>query len=675
MSVLPMKRILICAMKEDRKGILELLQRAQVVEVDNTLIDDSQSFQDNIFSKIDVSASSQLFQKNADAAEKALEILNHVVPEKTSLLSSLEGRRVISGEEYSSFVGKREEIMSDVTSVINLDKELSEANAEIPRIETQLEGLTPWLTLDVPLSFKGTKKTAAFIGSLPSRETEETLLQRFAVILPEIGSIDIELISSSDEITCFVVICSKNDVGAVDDALRRMNFSRPPMSDEIPSKQKENLDKRLAETHAEIDTLTDRIAAFELKRDSFKFIYDYLHMRSEKYDIISTLEQSHRTFVLTGFIPEKECAALEKTLTASYNLCLEFEEPEEEDDVPVLLQNNGFATPVESVVESYSLPSKGELDPSMAVACSYYILFGMMLSDAAYGAIMSIATGILLKKFKNMEAGMRKVLTMFFFCGIGTVISGVLFGSYFGDAPAVISKVFFGNENVKVWYWIDPLNQPMKMLVVSFAIGIIHMFSGLGINLYTAFKQHRYLDGIYDSVFWYMLVGGLVVFALTADMITSMFQLPMLPAIYGKIGAYVAAAGGIGIILTGGRESKNWFKRILKGLYSLYNVTGYLSDILSYSRLLALGLATSVISSVFNQMGSMFGNSIIGVILFIIIFLIGHALNMAINALGAYVHTNRLEFVEFFGKFYSGGGRKFAPFAVNTKYFKFKEEL
>ncbi len=674
MSVLPMKRIMICAMKEDRKGILELLQRTQVVEVDNTLIDDSKSFQDGIFSKTDVSASSQLFQKNADAAERALEIINHAVPEKTSILSSLEGRQAITEEQYSSYVSRRDEIMANIADLINLDKQLAEACAEIPRIETQLDGLASWLALDVPLSFKGTKKTSAFIGSLASKETQETILQKFAVLIPEISGIDIEIVSSSDEITCFMVICSKKDSSAVDDALRRMNFSRPPLSDETPSKQKEALDGQLEKVNSEIAALSDNIATFADKRDSFKFVYDYFHLRSEKYDIISTLEQSHRTFVLSGFIPEKECDALEKVLTSKFNLCVEFSDPAENDDVPVLLKNNAFASPVESVVESYSLPSKGELDPSMPVACFYYIMFGMMLSDAAYGAIMSIATGILLKKFKNMEPGMKKILSMFFYCGIGTIISGILFGSYFGDAPAVIGKTFFGNPNIKVWYWIDPLNQPMKMLVVSFALGIIHLFSGLGINLYTAFKQHRYLDGIYDSVFWYMLVGGLIVFGLTTDMVTNMFQLAKIPAIYGTVGSYIAIVGGIGIILTGGRESKNWFKRILKGIYALYNVTGYLSDILSYSRLLALGLATSVISSVFNQMGSMFGNSVIGVILFIIIFLIGHVLNMAINALGAYVHTNRLQFVEFFGKFYSGGGRKFAPFAVNTKYFKFKEE-
>ena len=672
MAVLPMKRITICAMKSDRKAVLEMLQRSQAVEIVDLPIDDSKR---DVFSHTDVSASSQLFSKNADLASKALEIVNHAVPEKTSLLSSLEGRKSVSLNEYREHVGHSEQIMADVNQVIKLDKELSEAKADIPKYETQLDALLPWLGLDVPLSFKGTKKTAAFIGTLPSKETEEGILLKLAGLIPDVDGIDVNVISSSDEITTLMLLCMKENAEKVDDALRRLNFARPPMSDEIPSKQKDSLEKAVQTTKAHIEELTARLGEYAPKRDAFKFIIDYFTMRSEKYNVICSLEQSPRTFILTGFIPARECAAMEKELNSNFELSVEFEDPSDNDDVPVLLQNNGFAAPVEGIVESYSLPSKGELDPSMPVACFYYIMFGMMLSDAAYGLILSLATGILLKKFKNMEENTRKMLSMFFFCGLGTIISGVLFGSYFGDAPAVISKTFLNNpDGGKVWYWIDPLNQPMKMLVVSFALGIIHLFTGLGINLYTAVKQHRYLDAIYDAVFWYMLVGGLILFGLTTDMVTSMFQLAKIPTPVGTVGSYAAIIGAVGIILTGGRESKNWFKRILKGIYALYNVTGYLSDILSYSRLLALGLATSVISSVFNQMGSMFGSSILGVVMFIIIFIIGHVLNMAINALGAYVHTNRLQFVEFFGKFYSGGGKKFTPFAVNTKYFKFKEE-
>ena len=252
-----------------------------------------------------------------------------------------------------------------------------------------------------------------------------------------------------------------------------------------------------------------------------------------------------------------------------------------------------------------------------------------------------------------------------------------MFGSFFGDAVNVIATTFFNRPDIRLApLWFEPVSIPMKMLVFSFTVGIIHLFLGLGVKLYACLKNGQIADGIYDVIFWYMLVGGAIVYMLTIEMVTSMLGLGFtLPAGVGTAAAVVAVIGLVGIVFTSGRESKNWGKRLLKGLYGAYGITSYLSDILSYSRLLALGLATSVISTVFNKMGSMMGNSIPGAIAFILVFLIGHALNLAINALGAYVHTNRLEFVEFFGKFYEGGGRKFHPFAVHTKYYKVKEDI
>ena len=159
------------------------------------------------------------------------------------------------------------------------------------------------------------------------------------------------------------------------------------------------------------------------------------------------------------------------------------------------------------------------------------------------------------------------------------------------------------------------------------------------------------------------------------DMITEILGIESkVPAPIASVAGYIAIAAAIGIVLTNGRESKNPFKRFLKGLYALYGISGYLSDVLSYSRLLALGLATGVIGTVINKMASMVGGGFVGPFLFVIIFIIGHTLNLAINALGAYVHTNRLQYVEFFGKFYEGGGRLFQPFSVKTKYYKIKEK-
>ena len=280
------------------------------------------------------------------------------------------------------------------------------------------------------------------------------------------------------------------------------------------------------------------------------------------------------------------------------------------------------------------------------------------------------------EKIQKHGARHEKTLKLFLYCGISTTFWGFMFGSFFGDAVNVIATTFFDRPDIRLApLWFEPINFPMKMLVFSFAFGIVHLFTGLGVKLYVSVKSGHLADGIYDAVFWYLLVGGAVVYMLTMSMFTEMLGLGFtLPAPVGTISAAAALIGVVGIVFTSGRESKNWGKRLLKGLYGAYGVTSYLSDILSYSRLLALGLATSVISTVFNQLGSMLGNSIPGIILFFLVFLIGHALNLAINALGAYVHTNRLQFVEFFGKFYEGGGRKFNPFAIHTKYYKVKED-
>ena len=300
-----------------------------------------------------------------------------------------------------------------------------------------------------------------------------------------------------------------------------------------------------------------------------------------------------------------------------------------------------------------------------------------MLSDAGYGLMLVLGCGFALLKVKNMKPSMKKMMKLLFFSGISTVFWGFMFGSFFGNAVNIIATTFFNRPDIALNpIWMDPQKEPMKLLVVAFLIGIIHLLTGLTVKLYELLKDGLYIDAIYDCLFWYMFVGGGIVYILTMPMITNMLGLTFtLSSTVGTISLAAMGIGCAGVILTGGRESKNWFKRILKGLYAAYGITGYLSDILSYSRLLALGLATGVIAQVFNQMGSMIGNSWYGVILFTLIFVVGHAVNLGINVLGAYVHTNRLQFVEFFGKFYEGGGKKFSPFKENTKYYKVKEEI
>ena len=671
MAVLSMKKVNICALKKDRKSILETLQRLGLVEVSD--LDENLSD----FKKIDTFNMRAVFEKNKVIAQNALEILEKYLPEEKGFLDSIRGQNEISKENYYIFANETEEIMRVANEIIRLAKLIDDEKAEIVRLNTQIDALSDWKSLDVPMDFAGTKKTRAFIGTLPLDISESEAKSLLAEALPDEEMYTLEVLSRSAEQTCIFVLCHVSASDKLWTALRENGFSLPTfVSDEVPSLKIEALLRKINDLETRIFNAEKEIKSYKGQRNAIKFMVDYHEMRAQKYEVISKLWHSKNVFMLSGFVPQKYTKKLDSALTSKFDIAIDFSTPSDEDEVPVVLQNNGFSSPVEGVLESYSLPGKGEVDPTSVMAIFYYILFGMMLSDAAYGLIIVAACGFILAKYKNIKSGMKKALKMFLFCGISTTFWGVLFGSYFGDIIDVVSTTFFNNPITVPALWFVPLNEPMRMLAFSFGIGIIHLFTGLFMQLYELILARKFKDAIYDVVSWYLLVGGLVVYMLSVPMITEMLVLNfILPPIVGNIGIISAVIGALLILFTAGRESKSPFKRLLKGLYGLYGVTGYLSDILSYSRLLALGLATGVIAQVFNKMGTMAGNGPVGIILFVIVFLIGHTMNIAINLLGAYVHTNRLQFVEFFGKFYEGGGRKFSPFFVNTKYFNVTEDI
>lgn len=670
MAVMPMQRIGIYALKSRRKPILELIQRRGVVEIH------AEKAEDAVFRQTDTAPAKARFENNTSTLQAALEALDKLEPEKKSLLAPLEGRTPIPLSRYEETAGAAGKTLRAASRVNALWKKCADDRAEILRLEAQIRMLEPWSRLDVSMRTTGTASTAAFIGSFPAEYTEEALKAEIARGAPEIDGVAVEVLSAGTQQTCAFLLCHASNGAKLEAFLRSIGFTYPAdRSKKPPQARMQDLNARIEKLRAEIDGAEAEIRTYAALRGAMQYTIDYFSMRIEKYDVLGRLWQSPHVFVITGYIPAESAPALEKELTEKFEAYVELETPAEDEDVPVKLKNNAFAAPVEGVLESYSMPGRKEIDPSTLMAVFYYFLFGMMLSDAGYGLLMVIGCGVALAKFKNMEENLRKFLKMFLYCGISTVFWGAMFGSFFGDAVTVIGKTFFNVDIAIPALWFTPLNEPMRLLLFSFLIGVIHLFAGLGAQFYQLARQGLWKDAIFDVVFWYMLVGGGILYLLSMQMFADMVSLGFtLPAAVGTAGAIAAGIGAVGIVLTAGRESRSPFKRLLKGLYGLYGVSSYLSDILSYSRLLALGLATGVIASVFNQMGAMLGNSPAGVAVFVFAFLVGHTLNLGINVLGAYVHTNRLQFVEFFGKFFEGGSRKFNPFSAKTKYFKITEE-
>lgn len=677
MAKLPMKRVEIYGLKTHRKSILEALQRYGVLEPISV------DLSENGFEKTDTSSSAATFSKARANLEQSLDVLKKYSPEDVPMLAMFSGKKMLSVEQYYEMVDNSDRVMNIAHELNDLSKQNSELEADIAKKENSILALNPWINLDIPMDFAGTKKTSVLIGVFPEEYELKDILEQYNKVLYDEGisqnemySVDIEIISSAPQQTCAVIICRREKRIEIESFLRNIGFSRPQyISTEIPSNEIENLKNLIKLDKSMIDKNTKRIETQAKHRDLLKFMVDYYTMRIEKYNTLADTNQRKKFFVIYGYVPEKYTKRLEDELVRKYKAAVEISDVSEEDNPPVLLKNNSISEPVETVLETYSMPNKHEIDPTFIMSLFYYFLFGMMLSDAGYGLLMIIGCAFVILRYPDMNIGIKKTLKMFFYCGISTFIWGVLFGGFFGDAVKVISTTFFGTTVTIPPLWFEPIKDPMRMLVFSFAVGIVHLFVGLGIKFYQMAKDGDIKGAIYDVVFWYLLVGGGVVYLLTMDMFINMAGLTFrLPPEVGTVAAICAGVGAVGIILFAGRSSKNPAKRVAKGLYELYGVTGYLSDILSYSRLLALGLATGVIAQVFNQMGSMFGGGFLGAICFTLVFVIGHTLNMAINLLGAYVHTNRLQFVEFFGKFYEGGGEKFKPFSVHTNYFKFKEE-
>lgn len=673
MAMLKMQRVYVYALLKYCKDILEALQRRGVIEIENLEMEDS------VFYKDDSTSFQENYLRTAATAKEAGEILSRYAPHKKGLLSSFKGREQLTRAQYDELVDQTQSILQVAYDIIAAQKNIDTWNAEKIKYQSQLEAMQPWLGLDVPMTFNGTATTKAFIGKFPALKTETEIITALAELIPEIEGIEVEVISADANQTCVFVLCSRGDADAVSDALRRSGFEYPSyISPVVPCNREKEIKKHLTNRDNRIAAAEDFIISCAKYADKIDFLEDYYVMKAECYAVYGDIAASRNTFVMTGYVPETQAQGLKDYLETNYEAEVEIEEATE-NGAPVMLRNNKFAEPTETVLATYSYPDHHEADPTSIMAIFYYVFFGMMFSDAGYGIVMSLACAIVLLKFKGMESGLKKSVKMFFWCGVTTTFWGLMFGSFFGDAVSVISNTFFHTAPPNIPglvtpIWFNPVEDPMRMLMFSFLLGIIHLFTGLAIQAYNDIRYKKdYLAVIYDVISWYLLVGGGILALLTMDMMQNIAGFT-LPPIYGTVGGIMAGVGAVIILLFAGRESKNPIIRLCKGAYGLYGTTGYLSDILSYSRLLALGLATGVIASVFNKIGSMMGDGVVGVIVFILIFIIGHGVNIGINALGAYVHTNRLQFVEFFGKFYTGGGKEFKPFKINTKHYTVKEE-
>jgi V/A-type H+-transporting ATPase subunit I len=657
MAVLKMKRIEIISLHKDAKNVIRLLQREGVVEITSGDASDA-------FLHANGQSSRSVYEEHRNTALLAVKTLDEYSGFHTSMLDSYNGRTELTEEAFADYKTKSTDAIRLSGEIENLRVRIESETTALRYTRQMLEKYLPWEGLDIPMAYTGSKHTAAFIGSLPGEYSAESLAE--ALSGPASLAVESFIVSATREMTCAVILCHKSDEEECRTALRALGFVLPAdPTTHPPALRLGRYRERIRTAEVTISDLKARIASYAPQRADLLFLIDYMSMKIERYDMLKNVLFSRRTVVIEGFCPEKYAARVKDLLEKGANVYVEIRDPEEGEEVPVLLQNNAFVSPVEDITASYSLPGPGEADPNPVMSFFYYLFFGMMLSDAGYGVLMVLGISYLLI-FRKPEGAQKKNLLKFLYCGMSTILWGALFGSWFGNIVYVISGTFFGHAVSLNPIWFDPVQNPLLLLILSLVLGFLHVLAGMGIKFYTLWRNGHRGDAIMDVGFWWTVFAGIV-------LILSAMVFPSLP-ILQTIGMWVAIAGAAGLVATQGRSSPHIAGKIMGGIASLYSITGYFSDILSYSRLMALGLVTGIIATVVNTIGAIGGKSIGGILLFIAVFLFGHSANIGINALGAYVHGNRLQYVEFFGKFYEGGGRPFKPFSMKMKHYKLKED-
>lgn len=631
-----MKHLRLLGMESEREALLKAMQDMECVEISS--IDGSEETLKSGFAKPDDKALMSA-QEASRAYRTALASLDRFAPEKKGMFRKRQG---VSRAAF--FSAESEENARTAAETINMDtRRLGEIESERTKNGALRATLAPWLTVDAPLG-GADGALAVFFGTAGLNVTDD-VLKALADSLG--GLLTWQQASSDRSLRYLLVMCHGSVKERALSALRDLGFSTVSFRG-MTGTAKEN-DKALAENLAALEKerqeIEQRIAGLGGKREALLEASDRAAIALRREEAKSRLVGTDKVFLLEGWLPADRCAALEKALEP-FTCAIETREPTEDEypQVPVQLKNNKLTRPLNMVTEMYSLPAYGTLDPNPLMAPFFILFYGIMMADMGYGLLMMIASVSISKKYRPKGTS-GELFSLLGLCGISTFIMGALTGGFFGDFLTQLVAIVSPGTVFALPKLFDPLDDLTMILIGSMALGMVQIVTGMAISLIEKCKRKKFLDAFFEEITWWIVFIGIALLAL------------------GK-GTAVLYVGCALVLLGPIVQGKGWGK--LTGVFgSLYNhVTGYFGDILSYTRLMALMLAGSVIAQVFNMLAAMPGN----VIAFIIISLLGNAMNFGLNLLGCYVHDLRLQCLEFFNKFYVDGGKPFRPMTLDTEY-------
>ena len=660
MALLPFKKLTLIGHVSDEERILTLLSRsgsaeiAATAEIEHCSKGDASERSEDLTSEMaELSFCLDLWREERIKLEKVLKrqkktqtTLTSYSPKKTTLLEKIRaGKPDVAFDEFDRIGAHHEDILAVEQRLREISAEEAEIRGENARNAALIEQLSFYVKCDVAFdAFTADRYVERMIGLIPTDEYK-------AADLSDLPEMIAEEIDSRQRVTTLFVAYPVAMREVCAERLSAIGFSRSAFSFDTTAADKiAALRARGEEIVAREIALAEEALSYEEEfAPKIRILYDYYRVEAEKARAVDGTFRSASSFVLTAWIPVHLAEATEQALSSSgatyYSV---YEDPAEGEKYPTLASNNAVVAPYESITNMYSAPSPREIDPNPFVAFFYFVLFGLMVSDAAYGLILALG-GFGLYALKKPRKGEGQLLLIIGMGGISTLIWGVMFGGYFGES--FIKPVLF-----------NPMNEPLKMLILSVALGLFQILFGMGIAFVQKCKNGKPLSALFGEGSWFVLFIGLGLFV-ASGMIGGFAVM--------KVPSLVVLGLGLAGVLVGGALGKKGVKgKVIGALGNVYGVTGFMSDILSYCRLFGLGLATGVVGMVVNLIAGILRDLIpvVGYLLFVVILVVGHVFNIAINTLGAYVHNSRLQYVEFFSRFYTGGGHIFKPMGSDLKY-------
>ena len=639
MAILKMKKLRICGVSEEQTQLIRQLQLLGSVEIGAPCaLTDTQGVQ--VFCAGDGKSADALLRTSARLTS-ALETLKHYETKKGGLFAARPEKTIgelFSDEAYAA-------ALDTAQAVLDAQDARSRLAAEKSRLTAVRESFVPWQQLPLPLETLGTQHTRILLGTVPAQTDLEALRARVFEAADEVQLEQISADQQSRYLLVFVHKCAAEAVGA---ALREAGFALTTF-DGVQGTAAENIrrtDEAIAACEQQDAEKLAELTALAAQKPALQLAFDRCTQEIAKAQAADRLVHSEKTFCLGGWVPCEDVGKLEALLSG---FCCAWEltdpAPEEYPDVPVKLKNNKLTWPLNMVTEMYSLPAYDGVDPNPLMAPFFILFYGIMMADMGYGLLMILASIIITKKSRPKGTS-GQMFGLMFSCGISTFLMGALTGGFFGDfLPQLVGIIDPDTTFKALPSLFTPLDDTITILIGAMALGFVQIVTGMAISFVEKIKKGQIMDAIWEELTWWVVFAGIACMALGVT----------------NIVLYV----GLAMVVVGSGWSAKGFGKVTAIFGSVYNhVTGYFGDILSYSRLMTLMLAGSVIASVFNTLGAIPGN----VVFFLLVSVAGNGLNFALNLLSCYVHDLRLQCLEFFGKFYVDGGKPFRPLEINTRY-------